>query len=450
MERIPAILETAFSERMVGMGLVVEVRRRWLKWLRFYLDFCLKYEFPPREATSLEPWLEKLASKGQTEFQRDEARRSLGLFYEIVPDFGGPGRKVRREEGGVRREGDVVKRSEEQLKWDACLQRLEEVMALRQLARTTRKTYRMVVERFRAFAREVAFEEVGDDEAVAFLTHMAVVRNVSASTQNQAFNALLFLFRHVLERPYELGKRVKRAKTRKYVPQILSRLEVENVIGVMPYPYSLVASLLVGCGLRLSEGLGLRVQDFDFDAMRLTVRRGKGGKDRVVPLPEAIRAELEAHLERVVRLYGMDEAEGDWLGAFMPESGSQAGWARRSKGVGWQFFFPAKSLTVVAEEGGRRRYHLHPENFGKCLRTAVRSLRITKRVTAHTFRHTFASHLLLANVDVRTVQGMLGHADVRTTMIYTQTVPSRTLTEQKSPLDLEGVGWGASLQISQG
>jgi integron integrase len=259
---------------------------------------------------------------------------------------------------------------------------------------------------------------------------------VGASAQNQAFNALLFFFRHVLERDFELGDTVTRAKRRKYIPQILTQEEIEAIVMEIGYPYSLVTQLLYGCGLRLTEALSLRVQNFDFDQMVLTVRRGKGGKDRTVPIPDSLRDPLQEHLIRVETLYGTDEEHPDFLGSFMPE-GSPETWRSRSKQWPWQFFFPARTLTLVPDENGYRRYHLHSTHFGKRLRRTVRKLKFTKRVTAHTFRHSFASHLLLANYDIRTVQVMLGHSDVKTTMIYTQTVPSRTLKEQKSPLDLD-------------
>ena len=312
---------------------------------------------------------------------------------------------------------------------------LKGVFAVRQLARATRKTYGIWIRQFQRYAKGCTPDSVVAADAAAFLTHLAVDRKVSASAQNQAFNALLFFYRHVLKKDFDLGDTVTRAKRRKYVPQILSQEEITAIVQDMRYPYNLVTQLLYGCGLRLSEGVGLRVQNFDFDQMVLTVRRGKGGKDRTVPIPETLRETLQTHLAKVKNLYEVDLEHPDFLGAFMPE-GSPKKWQPRSKDWPWQFFFPAKSLTLVPDENGYRRYHLHDTHFGKKLRKTVRRLQFTKRVTAHTFRHSFASHLLLANYDIRTVQVMLGHSDVKTTMIYTQTVPSRTIKEQKSPLDL--------------
>lgn len=307
---------------------------------------------------------------------------------------------------------------------------------MRQLARTTRKTYRGWIRDFQRQAGDKKPEDLRAEDAAAYLTWLAVERQLGASAQNQAFNALLFLFRHVLKQDFELGDTVVRAKRRRYVPQILSQEEIAAIVKDLRYPHDLVTQLLYGCGLRLSEGVGLRVQNFDFDQMILTVRRGKGGKDRTVPIPETLREALQAHIAKVENLYEQDLEDPDFLGAFMPE-GSPKAWQSRCKDWPWQFFFPAKTLTLVPEENGYRRYHLHDTHYGKKLRKTVRRLKFTKRVTAHTFRHSFASHLLLANYDIRTVQVMLGHANVKTTMIYTQTVPSRTIKEQKSPLDLD-------------
>jgi len=429
MEKVPDRLRKEMEARMARGGVSRPVQRQWLKWLRYYIDFCLKNGLGPRDRRNVEPFLDKLRSKDQTDAQCAEAEVCLDLFFEVVQGLPGPG------------EPSVTAPAESSWQvggenWEVVLRRLDEVMAIRRLARTSQKVYRNWVLQYRDFLAANGAMAVDSDSAVAWLTHLAVTCNVAASTQNQAFNALLFLYRHVLERDYELGDRVVRAKRRRYVPQILTREEIDGIVGELDYPYSLVVKVLYGCGLRLSECLRLRLNQFDFDHMVLTIRRGKGGKDRTVPIPKSIVEELREHMRRVAFLHEQDLDAG-YLGAFMPEEGSRSVWKNREKDLNWQFFFPAKSLTVVDGEQGGRRYHLHPDHVGKALRRAVRKLKITKRVTAHTFRHSFASHLLLANYDIRTVQVMLGHSDVKTTMIYTQTVPSRTLKDRKSPLDFE-------------
>ena len=263
-----------------------------------------------------------------------------------------------------------------------------------------------------------------------------------------------------------------RAKRHRYVPTVLSRRELEAVFGELGYPHALLARLMYGCWLRLKEALRLRVQDFNFGDGVLTVRRGKGGKDRTVPLPEVLREELEEHLARVRHLYECDLAER-YDGATMPR-GSEANWDRKAREWPWQYFFPSRELMVVAEGGGgavvrdagsaeaglmrdagsaeagpmrdagvgmgdgqRRRSCMDGQAVGKALREASRAARIPKRVTAHVLRHSFASHLVLAGYDITTVRDLLGHANVQTTMIYLQTVPERTRKTRRSPLDLD-------------
>ena len=197
-------------------------------------------------------------------------------------------------------------------------------------------------------------------------------------------------------------------------------------------PYDLVTKLLYGCGLRLFECLNLRIKDFNFEAGILTVH-GKGGKYRTVPIPEIITPQLKAQMEKVHNLNQIDIAD-NYDGAFMFDRIE-----KKYKGAGkefiWQWFFPAKTLTYVKESKEYRRYHLHDTHVQRAIKKAVGKARLTKRATAHTFRHSYATHLLEANYDIRTIQVLLGHSDIRTTMIYTHTVKSATLKEAKSPLD---------------
>jgi integrase len=191
--------------------------------------------------------------------------------------------------------------------------------------------------------------------------------------------------------------------------------------------------VLYGCGLRLFECLKLRVHNFNFDAGVLTVHDGKGKKDRTVPLPRSILPELLAQLEQVKHLHEQDMHEG-YAGVFL-DNLLEKKYRNAPKELIWQWFFPAKTLTTVEGSHERRRYHLHESHVQKAIKAAVRRARLTKRVSSHTFRHSFATHLLQANYDIRTIQELLGHSDVRTTMIYTHTIKSRTLKEAKSPLD---------------
>lgn len=213
---------------------------------------------------------------------------------------------------------------------------------------------------------------------------------------------------------------------------VLSRPEVDTILRHLEYPFDLVVSLLYGCGLRLFESLNLRVQNFNFDDRILTVH-GKGDKDRTVPLPQRLLPQLKTQLERVSELHDKDLASG-YSGVFLSDSLGKK-YPSAAKDFIWQWFFPQKELTRIPGTNERRRYHLHESKVQKALKIAVRKAKLTKRVRSHTFRHSFATHLLQANYDIRTIQTMLGHTDVRTTMIYTHCIPSKTAKEAKSPLD---------------
>jgi integron integrase len=267
-----------------------------------------------------------------------------------------------------------------------------------------------------------------------FLTDLAVRHSVAGSTQNQAFNALLFFYRHVLRKEFGKLDGVVRAKRRPYVPVVLSRREVDAVLAKVMPPYQLVAQLLYGCGLRLTECLELRVQCFNLDAGLLTIHDGKGQKDRTVPLPQAIIPEIRAQLEAVKETLRRD-LEAGFAGTFLPGQ-LEKKFQSAAKSFIWQWFFPAATLTKVGGNGERRRYHLHDSHVQMAVKRAAEIAGITKRVSPHTFRHSYASHLLMAGYDLPTIQRLLGHGDVKTTMIYVQTVPMMTTKEAKSPLDL--------------
>ncbi|MEE9345874.1 MAG: tyrosine-type recombinase/integrase, partial [Methylococcales bacterium] len=197
----------------------------------------------------------------------------------------------------------------------------------------------------------------------------------------------------------------------------------------------LVAKLLYGCGLRLFECLNLRVQDFNFDAGILTIHNGKGKKDRTVPIPQSIVPGLKRQLQKVMAVHDADLKQ-NFSGTFLPDQLDRK-YKNAAKEYIWQWFFPAQSLTRLLDTQEYRRYHIHESVIQKAIKKAVNDARTPKRATAHTFRHSFASHLLQANYDIRTIQELLGHSDVKTTMIYTHTVQSSTLKQARSPLDFE-------------
>lgn len=265
-------------------------------------------------------------------------------------------------------------------------------------------------------------KDMGAAEVRAFLTHLAVNLNVAAATQNQALNALVFLYKQVLQKDLgDIGSfdRAKKAERR---PLVMSRDEVRKVIDSLEGRFRLMGVLLYGTGLRLMELVRLRVKDVDFQLNQIVVRDGKGEKDRVTMLPQASRGELETHLARVKRLHEMDLAEGHgavWLPHALERKYPQA-----AKDWGWQYVFPSKSLSEDPRSGVVRRHHIHETTLQTAVKKAVRLAGLTKPATVHTFRHSFATHLLEAGYDIRTVQELLGHKDVSTTMVYTHVLNS--------------------------
>lgn len=420
MKPIPSVLLPHFLEALNGASVSDDELADYQKWLRYYLDFCFKYRHPPRDRESLDEFLQKLASKNQSRALQEQAARSIAIYYDVVKDWPlgkGPGNLAEAPEDA----------------WSDVYRKLKEEIRIRQYSRKTHATYRTWVEQFQHFLKDKPPEQITDDDAKDYLTHLAVNRKVVATTQNQAFNALLFLFRHILKSEYDLRDKVVRARRTRYVPVVLTREEVDRVINGLVIPHRLIAGMLYGCGLRLFECLNLRVGDLNFEDGIVTVHDGKGKKDRTLVMPQALVPDLRLQLERDRKLHEQDLA-ADYRGVFLPGALDRK-WKSAAREWVWQWLFPARSLTYVPDENAHRRYHVHESVFQKALRAAVMKARIPKRVTAHTFRHSFASHLLRNNYDIRTIQEMLGHSDVKTTMIYTHTVQSRTQKERKSPLD---------------
>ncbi len=316
--------------------------------------------------------------------------------------------------------------------WDKVLETMTEEIKVRHYSRKTLQTYALWSRNFQRFLKDKPPHELTSADVKEYLAFLAVKCKVAASTQNQAFNSLLFFFRHGLKREFGELRDVPRAKKSLYIPVVLSREEIDAILEQLSYPYHLVVKMLFGCGLRLFESLQLRVRDFNFDAGVLTIH-GKGKKDRTVPLPESIITELKAQIRVVAELHDQDLAAG-YDGVFLDDAVEKK-YPDAPKEFIHQWFFPMKYLTA-AENGERRRYHLHESDFQEALYYAVRKAKIPKKVTSHIFRHSFATHLLQAGYDIRVIQNLLGHSSLKTTMIYTHCVPVRTVKEPRSPLDL--------------
>lgn len=305
----------------------------------------------------------------------------------------------------------------------------------RQFSPRTEAAYTSWIRRYIHFHGLRHPEELGEPEVAAFLSHLANDRAVGSSTQNQAASALLFLYREVLRRVIQPSADVVRPRKPRRHPIVLTRQEVQAVLSHLNGSKRLVASLLYGSGLRLLEALQLRVKDIDLKRLELTVRHGKGGHDRLTMLPAALRLDLHRQIERVCAQHEVDVRNGTgW--ATMPAALARK-FPRAARELQWQFIFPATRTQTDSQTGQRFRHHLHESAIQRAVKEAVRRAGITKRATCHSFRHSFATHLLEDGYDIRTIQELLGHRDVRTTMIYTH-VLNRGGHGVRSPLDVLG------------
>ncbi|MBF0431438.1 MAG: integron integrase [Fibrobacteria bacterium] len=392
----------------------------YLKWIESYLGFINRNHYNEATSIAFELFMLKLIEKNQSSHQRNQAFHAVELYQKHLESFKTP-KKI------------ISKIKDRPLDWNNALTRFADEIAVRKFAPSTLKSYRGWILKFKDFTAPKDLCEVSDSEVKKYLTWLAVKKNVSASTQNLAFNALLFFFTNVLERPYENLKDTPRAKRTKHVPTVMTKEEIFRIIKYLSEPYDLLVKIIYGCGLRLNESLGLRVQDIDLGNEMLIVKQGKGKKDRKIPLPLSIISELENQIEKVETLFEYD-TKVKFQGAFIP-----AEIESKSKNAGkkwiWQFIFPASSLTLVKTEGVLKRYHLHDTALQKAFRKAAEKAKIPKRVTIHTLRHSYATHLLQLGFDIRTVQELLGHGDIRTTMIYTHAL-SNLNKKIQSPLDL--------------
>lgn len=297
------------------------------------------------------------------------------------------------------------------------LDRMREEIRVRHYSLRTEETYVDWVRRFILFHNKRHPKDMGAEEVQGFLSHLAVERNVSAATQNQAKSALLFLYRDVLHIDLPWLDEVISAKSSKRLPIVLTQTEMRHLLNAMSGTMGLVASLLYGTGMRLLEGLRLRVKDVEFERREIIVREGKGNKDRVTMLPENLILPLRAHLEKVKALLQRDLDAG-FGEVYMPDALALK-YPKAARTWGWQFVFPSAVRSVDPRSGIERRHHLYEASVQRAVRDAAKLAEITKPVTPHILRHSFATHLLQAGYDIRTVQELLGHSDVSTTMIYT-------------------------------
>ena len=392
-----------------------------VRWVQRFLRLR---ETRPAESwkDTLEVFLDNLGEGGTKAWLIRQAEEAVRLFCGQfrAADFSDPWWSGSPDDAGRTFEPTEV------------LRELERILRLRHYAPSTVRTYLNWTHRFLRYVKKAGPGLPGSEDARSFLSYLATRERVAASTQNQAFNALLFLFRHVFG--IELGdmSTAVRARRGQKLPVVLTHEEARAVFAHLDGTPELMLSIIYGSGLRLSELVSLRVKDVDFEHGSITVRSGKGDKDRVTLLPRKLRPRLRLHLERVKRIHAGDLAAGAGevllphaLGRKYPSAGRE--W-------GWQFLFPSATLSVDPRDGTPHRWHISPATVQKAMKAAVRAAGLAKPATPHSLRHSFATALLLKGVDIRRIQDLLGHKNLETTMIYTH-VLSTVAPNFSSPLD---------------
>lgn len=373
----------------------------FLRWVGGCLTFCGRGPGEALDSAEVEGYLGH-ESRRRESWQVEQAREAIEIYR-----FWKERQAARNEAGATGAKGQ----------WKSAADNLRKIIRLRHMSLRTEEAYLHWLRRFYNFVGGQAPEALTGDHVKDFMTHLAVEGKVAASTQNQAFNALLFLFRHVLGQTMgDIGGAV-RAKRKQHLPVVLTREETGRVMAAMEGWYRLMAQTIYGAGLRLRECLNLRVKDLDFERRALTVRGGKGGKDRETVLPESIGPALQEHLEKIGKIHEEDRRQ-DLPGVALPGA-LERKMPNAGKEWAWFWVFPSLVLSADPVSGIVRRHHMHASGLQKHLKEAVLKAGVHKRVTVHTLRHSFATHLLDNGTDIRTIQELLGHVDLKTTMIYT-------------------------------
>jgi integron integrase len=330
---------------------------------------------------------------------------------------------------------DVEPAGIEKINVDRLLDETKQLIRLKHYSYSTERTYMDWINRFFQYIRQTKggfVDRVNSSDIKNYLTHLAITKRVSSSTQNQAFNALLFLFRDVLKADIGDISDTVRAKRGQKLPVVLSIAEVKAIFDCLSGTGLLIAQILYGSGLRLMELARLRIMDVDFNMQTLTVRSGKGDKDRTTVLPETVKDRLRDHVEKVKALHEKDLAKG-YGQVYLPDALSRK-YPNAAKEAGWQYVFPSSRMSVDPRSGKVRRHHISDKAIQLAVGTAVKKAGIVKHVSVHTLRHSFATHLLQSGVNIREIQDLLGHKSVETTMIYTHVLRDMSNAPQ-SPLD---------------
>lgn len=434
----------SYRHLVVESGVPAKNADWFVRWAQKFADSSKKKPLRERSAADIHKFLIELSIQpGIQPWQIQQAEKALLILYQdfLKQDLGLASDQTLmpvEEKSAFNKnprskfKDPLISNPEKNNRWEEYLVRFRSAMRVRHYSIRTERAYEQWVSRLLSFHKSKSPEFLNTDDIQRYLNYLAEKRKVAASTQNQALNAIVFFFKEVLKRdPGDFSDFV-RAKQSLNVPEVLTRSEVQRMLDAMTGINQLMAGLLYGAGLRLMECIRLRVKDVDFETRRLTVRDGKGRKDRVTMLPERFQPVLEQQLENAKALYEADLKKGVagvylWPGLDRKYPNAAREWI-------WQYVFPSRRLSVDPRSHTTRRHHVHPSSLQKAVKNAAARTGLPKRVNCHTLRHSFATHLLENGSDIRTVQELMGHSNVATTMIYTHVLNRPGITV-KSPAD---------------
>ena len=427
MDRLVDVLGD-FETFLSKLGTIPENKTKfYLHWVRKFLKSC-NYQLENINTQHVSQYLDSLdADEKIADWQVKQAADAVILYVEKYLK-----RSLQQITCSAKDSKERSIRQKGSLAWGQTLEEARNGIRLRHYSLSTEKTYLGWIARFKTFMQDRDPHLLEPNDMKKYLTHLAVHGRVSASTQNQAFNALLFLYRHILHIEVDDLTSVVRAKRKVNLPTVLSRNEVKNLLSFLDGAYLLMAQLMYGCGLRLMECLRLRIKDVDLENDLLMVRSGKGEKDRALIIPERIKGELSKHVASVKEIHDHDVKMG--YGEVSLPDALEKKYPSALKEWGWQWVFPAEKLSVDPRTGKVMRWHIHPAAIQHAVKEAVRKAEVPKMASCHTLRHSFATHLLEAGHNIRTIQELLGHKHVNTTMIYTHVIRKKP-SEIRSPLD---------------
>lgn len=409
---------SAFSEYVASKAAVNrKYAPYYVRWVSACYSFLNQPESEVLTSEQKQNFLKHFA-KTREDWQVKQAEAALRLYDYYLSGLQGSAKEVSLE-------------SKE--KWGVVEANTQNAMRLRHMSFSTEKTYLMWLRSFYGFFSGKNPDDLTAVDMQQFLSYLAVERQVSTSTQNQALNALVFVYRHVLDK--HLGDdelNAVRAIYKRRLPVVLTVREVHSIFDKLSGIHRLMAMLIYGCGLRLQECLSLRIKDADIEQGLVIVRSGKGDKDRRTVLPESLKDDLIKHIAESRSLYDSDRKD-DINGVFLPGA-LEKKYPKAGKEWGWFWVFPSKSLSIDPRTSIVRRHHMHPASLQKAFKAAAEDAGITKQASVHTLRHSFATHLLENGYDIRTIQELLGHSNLQTTMIYTH-VATKNILGVRSPLD---------------